>query len=102
MPQHQSFRTDCDKASEVYFTRDISPAALMKLYALLNRKAQGRVAVKLSTGEAVIEYKEKDADDGTYTTTAPNTVGEYTVRVTVAADADYDPASGVVDDAGLF
>ena len=52
MPQHQSFRTDCDKASEVYFTRDISPAALMKLYALLNRKAQGRVAVKLSTGEA--------------------------------------------------
>lgn len=52
MPQHQSFKTDCDKASVVYFTRDISPATLMKLYALLNRKAQGRVAVKLSTGEA--------------------------------------------------
>lgn len=53
--------------------------------------------VSLSTGEAVIEYKEKDADDSTYTTTAPNTVGEYTVRVTVAADADYEEASATRD-----
>ena len=51
----------------------------------------------LSTGAAVIEYKEKDADDSTYTTTAPNTVGEYTVRVTVAADADYEEASATRD-----
>lgn len=51
----------------------------------------------LSTGAAVIEYKEKDADDSTYTTTAPNTVGEYTVRVTVAADADYEEASATKD-----
>lgn len=53
--------------------------------------------VSLSTGEAVIEYKEKGADDSTYTTTAPNTVGEYTVRVTVAADADYEEASATRD-----
>ena len=53
--------------------------------------------VSLSTGAAVIEYKEKDADDSTYTTTAPNTVGEYTVRVTVAADADYEEASATRD-----
>lgn len=51
----------------------------------------------LSTGAAIIEYKEKDADDSTYTTTAPNTVGEYTVRVTVAADADYEEASATRD-----
>ncbi len=51
----------------------------------------------LSTGAAIIEYKEKDADDSTYTTTAPNTVGEYTVRVTVAADADYEEASATKD-----
>ena len=51
----------------------------------------------LSTGAKVIEYKEKDADDSTYTTTAPNTVGEYTVRVTVAADADYEEASATKD-----
>ena len=50
--KHQSYKTDCDKASVVYFTKDISPAALMKLYEKLGRPAQGRVAVKLSTGEA--------------------------------------------------
>ena len=53
--------------------------------------------VSLSTGAAVIEYKEKGTDDSTYTTTAPNTVGEYTVRVTVAADADYEEASATKD-----
>ena len=53
--------------------------------------------VSLSTGADVIEYKEKGADDSTYTTTAPKTVGEYTVRVTVAADADYEEASATKD-----
>lgn len=49
---HKSFKTHCDNASIVYFTKDISSAALMKLYEKLGRKAHGRVAVKLSTGEA--------------------------------------------------
>lgn len=35
----------------VYMTRDISSAGLMKAYEALGRKASGRVAVKLSTGE---------------------------------------------------
>ena len=51
----------------------------------------------LSTGTAVIEYKVKDADDSTYTQTAPNTVGEYTVRITVAADENYAEASATRD-----
>ena len=38
-------------ASKVYLTRDISPEALVKLYEALGRKATGKVAVKLSTGE---------------------------------------------------
>lgn len=62
-----------------------------------NKAVSAPTYVSLSTGEAVIEYKEKDADDSTYTTTAPNTVGEYTVRVTVAADADYEEASATRD-----
>ena len=49
---HKSFKTDCAQASVVYFTKEISPAALMKLYQKLGRPAQGRVAAKLSTGEA--------------------------------------------------
>ncbi len=37
--------------SEVYFIKDITPENLLKIYEALNREAEGRVAVKLSTGE---------------------------------------------------
>lgn len=36
----------------VYMTKDISPEGLSKVYEALGRKPQGKVAVKLSTGEA--------------------------------------------------
>ena len=38
--------------STVYLTREISPESLVKIYNALGRKAEGRVAVKISTGEA--------------------------------------------------
>jgi len=38
---------------KVYFTKDISPAGIQKVYVALGRKAEGKnVAVKVSTGEA--------------------------------------------------
>ncbi len=37
--------------SKVYFSKEISPAKLVALYEALGRKAEGRVAIKLSTGE---------------------------------------------------
>lgn len=40
-----------DKLSTVYVTRDISPESLIRIYKALGRKAEGRVAVKISTGE---------------------------------------------------
>lgn len=36
----------------VFFTQDISPAALVRIYEALGQPATGRVAVKISTGEA--------------------------------------------------
>ncbi len=36
----------------VYMTQEISPAALVRIYEALGRPADGRVAVKISTGEA--------------------------------------------------
>lgn len=39
-------------SSTVYFTKDISPAGIMAVYNALGREATGKVAVKLSTGEA--------------------------------------------------
>ena len=37
--------------SKVYFTKEISPESLVKIYKALGVEAKGRVAVKISTGE---------------------------------------------------
>ena len=38
--------------SKVYFTKDISPEAVLRLYEALNVKLPGKIAVKLHSGEA--------------------------------------------------
>lgn len=38
--------------AKVYFTSDISPESLVKIYKALGKEATGRVAVKISTGES--------------------------------------------------
>lgn len=38
--------------SKVYVTREISPEAILKMYKVLGVKPEGRVAVKISTGES--------------------------------------------------
>ena len=48
-------------------------------------------------GQVTYEYKKKDADDNTYTTTVPENAGDYTVRATVAETADYDGGSATCD-----
>lgn len=40
-----------DSTSVVYFTKEITPEALVNIYKQLGRPATGRVAVKISTGE---------------------------------------------------
>ena len=40
-----------NEQAKVYFTSEISPESLVKIYKALGREAQGRVAVKISTGE---------------------------------------------------
>ena len=37
--------------SVVYMTEEITPEALVRIYEALGRPAEGRVAVKISTGE---------------------------------------------------
>ena len=37
----------------VYFTREITPESLVKIYKALGVEATGRVAVKISTGESI-------------------------------------------------
>ena len=49
------------------------------------------------TGAVTVEYKEQGAADSTYSTTAPEDAGDYTVRVSVAANEDYAAASATRD-----
>ncbi len=43
--------TDSEEAPEVYFISDITPESLMEIYQALDWAPEGKVAVKLSTGE---------------------------------------------------
>ncbi|MBQ7459592.1 MAG: DUF362 domain-containing protein [Bacteroidales bacterium] len=47
-------QTTDESASVVYFTKDISPEGLIKVYEALGVEAKGRVAVKISTGESML------------------------------------------------
>ena len=47
--------------------------------------------------EPAFMFKVKGADDNTYTATAPTNVGEYTVKVSVAATAEWKAASNTFD-----
>ena len=47
--EHQ---TEDESAPVVYFTRDISPEALLAIYQALGWQTEGNVAVKISTGES--------------------------------------------------
>ncbi len=48
-------------------------------------------------GEVTITFKNKDADDNTYIATAPMNAGEYTVKVSVVATAEWKGTSKTFD-----
>ena len=50
-----------------------------------------------STGEVTIEYKEKGANDDTYSIVAPKNVGQYVVRIRIAQTNEYAPVSGTAE-----
>lgn len=50
-PNHAQAQQETEKA-KVYFTSDISPESLVKIYHVLGKEATGKVAVKISTGES--------------------------------------------------
>lgn len=48
-------------------------------------------------GEVTVTFKKKDADDNTYAAPAPRNAGEYTVKVSVRATAEWKAASKTFD-----
>ena len=51
-PQQPEEPQQVEEGSTVYMTTEITPESLIKIYEALGVKAEGRVAVKISTGEA--------------------------------------------------
>ena len=49
--EHVNHEVTDDNAPVVYFTSDISPEGLQRVYEALGKTLSGKVAVKLSTGE---------------------------------------------------
>ena len=47
-----TYQTDDENAPVVYFTKEISPEALVRIYRALDWQPEGSVAIKLSTGES--------------------------------------------------
>lgn len=68
-------------------------------------KEYDREVVSITKGDFVIDgnrvptfmFKAKGADDNTYTATAPKNAGEYTVKVSVAATAEWKSATKTFD-----
>jgi len=56
--QNQNVSSESNTVNEpiVYFTKNITPDGLISAYKALGRKAQGKVAVKISTGEPGGDY----------------------------------------------
>ncbi len=48
---YKTYETDDKNVPVVYFTRDISPEGLVKVYKAMGWKPHGKVGVKISTGE---------------------------------------------------
>ena len=48
---YKTHQIDDKKVPVVYFIRDITPEALVKVYNATDYKAQGKTGVKVSTGE---------------------------------------------------
>lgn len=54
--QSETPENDSVPAAKVYFTKDISPESLVKVYEALGVPPTGKVAVKISTGESAESY----------------------------------------------
>ena len=54
--QPEEVATDSVAVAKVYYTKEITPESLVKIYEALGVEPQGKVAVKISTGESAESY----------------------------------------------
>lgn len=87
--------TNYSAASELY-TLTVTAAPISPTVSLdgwtYGTPSEPTVSGNTGNGTVTYYYKVKDADDETYATTKPTTVGNYTVKASIAATANYQAA----------
>ncbi len=71
--------------------KDIDPEVTIEDWTYGDDASEPKLTSGSNPGDGGVtyEYKEKGADDSTYTTTVPEHAGEFTVRATIAETEDY-------------
>ena len=75
----------------------ISPKVEMRGWTAGSSASEPVVTGNPGNGTVTVSYKEKDADDATYTDNKPATAGQYTVMVKIAETKNYKGGSATAD-----
>ena len=75
----------------------ISPKVEMRGWTAGSSASDPVITGNPGNGAVTVLYKEKDADDGTYTDKKPATAGQYTVMVKIAETKNYKGGSATAD-----
>ena len=65
--------------------------------AVYDGEAYDDLRITDKPGSTAVQYKKQSAEDSTYTTDAPKNVGNYTVRISVDTDENYNAATFTKD-----
>ena len=75
----------------------ISPVVTMQGWTYGSSANTPQVTGNLGNAQVTYQYKQKSADDDTYTNAVPSAVGEYTVKATVAETDKYASGSATAN-----
>lgn len=76
---------------------NITPMVSMNGWTYGDSAQNPTISGNTGNGAVTYEYKVKDADDSTYSSTRPSNAGDYTVRASVAATTNYNAATATAD-----
>lgn len=85
-------------SAEFFITQaSISPKVEMSGWTAGSSASEPVITGNPGNGTVTVSYKEKDADDATYTDNKPATAGQYTVMVKIAETKNYKGGSATAD-----
>ena len=89
-----------DESNVLAFTisrANITPSVSIEDWTYGDMASTPSVSGNSGSGAVTYQYKVKDADDSTYTSTAPENAGDYTIKATVEETTNYNSGSATAD-----